>query len=55
MQSWSYQVCRDQKNKRVNEREVWYIPESRATSYYFDLVFKPRLPGGQLLSKEHRQ
>lgn len=55
IQSWSSQVCRDRENKRVSEREIWYIPESKAITYYFDLDFKPRLPGSQLLSKEHRQ
>lgn len=55
IRNWSSQVCRDRKNKRVSEREIWYIPESKAIAYYFDLHFKPRLLGSQLLSKEHRQ
>lgn len=29
MQSWNCQAYRDREEKRVSEREVWYIPESR--------------------------
>lgn len=55
MQSWNCQAYRDREEKRVREREVWYIPESRTIAYYLGWYFKPRLPGSQLLSKGHRQ
>lgn len=32
-------ACRDKESKRLSEREVWPVPESRASAYYFDLDF----------------
>lgn len=55
MHSWNSQAYRDREEKKVNEREVWDIPELKTIAYYLGWYFKPRLPGGQLLAKGHRQ
>lgn len=58
MQSWGYQAGRDRENrenKMPTEREAWYLPESRRIAYCIGYYLKPRLPGGELLSKERRQ
>lgn len=49
------QACRDRENKRISERDIWYIPELRAIAYYLGWYLKPSLPGGQLFSKDYKQ
>ena len=43
------------RKKKISEREVWDTPVSKTIAYYLGWYFKPRLLGGQLLAKGHRQ
>lgn len=41
--------------QKIRRKEVWSIPESGAVVCHLGRYFRPRLPGGQLLSEGCRQ